>query len=114
MSYMIPHDMLYNPDHFKNCRLPDAPINDKLAFGFSVPGTHNFPTQFFEAKYVITCEPSPDLRGSGEMSIKLNDRFLAVKDQYFAFEQSFDMAMAPPLPSGNAPPPPPGRKWSII
>ena len=42
--YMIPHDMLYNPDHFKNCRLPNAPINDKLAFGFSVPGTHNFPT----------------------------------------------------------------------
>ena len=28
VSYMIPHDMLYNPDHFKNCRLPDAPIND--------------------------------------------------------------------------------------
>ena len=92
LCYMIPHDMLYNPDHFKNCRLPDAPINDKLAFGFSVPGTHNFPTQFFEAKYVITCEPFPQTYvGSGEMSIKLNDRFLAVRDQYFAFEQSFDM-----------------------
>ena len=25
------------------------------------------------------------------MSIKLNDQFLAVRDQYFAFEQSFDM-----------------------
>ena len=48
--------------------------------------------QFFEAKYVITCEPFPQTYvGSGEMSIKLNDRFLAVKDQYFAFEQSFDM-----------------------
>ena len=92
VSYMIPHDMLYNPDHFKNCRLPETPINDKLAFGFSVPGTHNFPTQFFEAKYVITCEPFPQTYvGSGEMSIKLNDRFLAVRDQYFAFEQSFDM-----------------------
>ena len=92
LCYMIPHDMLYNPDHFKNCRLPDAPINDKLAFGFSVPGTHNFPTQFFEAKYVITCEPFPQTYvGSGEMSIKLNDRFLAVRDQYFTFEKSFDM-----------------------
>ena len=92
VSYMIPHDMLYDPDHFKNCRLPDAPINDKLAFGFSVPGTHNFPTQFFEAKYVITCEPFPQTYvGSGEMSIKLNDRFLAVRDQYFTFEKSFDM-----------------------
>ena len=92
VSYMIPHDMLYNPDHFKNCCLPDAPINDKLAFGFSVPGTHNFPMQFFEAKYVITCEPFPQTYvGSGEMSIKLNDRFLAVRDQYFTFEKSFDM-----------------------
>ena len=92
LCYMIPHDMLYNPDHFKNCRLPDAPINDKLAFGFSVPGTHNFPMQFFEAKYVITCEPFPQTYvGSGEMSIKLNDRFLAVRDQYFTFEKSFDM-----------------------
>lgn len=92
LCYMIPHDMLYNPDHFKNCRLPETPINDKLAFGFSVPGTHNFPTQFFEAKYVITCEPFPQTYvGSGEMSIKLNDRFLAVRDQYFTFEKSFDM-----------------------
>ena len=92
VSYMIPHDMLYNPDHFKNCRLPETPINDKLAFGFSVPGTHNFPMQFFEAKYVITCEPFPQTYvGSGEMSIKLNDQFLAVRDQCFAFEQSFDM-----------------------
>ena len=92
LCYMIPHDMLYNPDHFKNCRLPDAPINDKLAFGFSVPGTHNFPMQFFEAKYVITCEPFPQTYvGSGEMSIKFNDRFLAVRDQYFTFEKSFDM-----------------------
>ena len=48
--------------------------------------------QFFEAKYVITCEPFPQTYvGSGEMSIKLNDQFLAVRDQYFAFEQSFDM-----------------------
>ena len=92
LCYMIPHDMLYNPDHFKNCRLPDAPINDKLAFGFSVPGTHNFPMQFFEAKYVITCEPFPQTYvGSGEMSIKLNERFLAAKDDAFTFEQSFDM-----------------------
>ena len=92
ISYIIPHDMLYNPDHFKNCRLPEAPINDKVAFGFSVPGTHDFPMQFFEAKYVITCDPFPQTyAGKGEMSIKLNDQFLAVKDQYFAYETSFDM-----------------------
>lgn len=92
VSYMIPHDMLYNPDHFKNCRLPEAPINDKLAFGFSVPGTHTFPTQFFEAKYVLTCDPFPQtFVNSGEMSSRFNERFLAVRDQYFTFEQSFDM-----------------------
>ena len=92
ISYMIPHDMLYCPDHFKNCQLPATPINDKLAFGFSVPGTHNFPMQFFEAKYVLTADPFPQtFVGSGEMSHKLNEMFLAVRDEYFAQEATFDM-----------------------
>lgn len=92
LSYMIPHDMLYCPDHFKNCLLPETPINDKLAFGFSVPGTHNFPMQFFEAKYVITADPFPQtFVGNGELSHKWNDRFLAVREQYFAQEATFDM-----------------------
>ena len=92
ISYMIPHDMLYCPDHFKNCLLPATSINDKLAFGFSVPGTHNFPMQFFEAKYVITADPFPQtFVGSGELSHKWNDRFLAVREQYFALEATFDM-----------------------
>ena len=92
ISYMIPHDMLYCPDHFKNCQLPETPINDKLAFGFSVPGTHNFPMQFFEAKYVLTAAPFPQtFVGSGELSHKWNDRFLAVRDEYFALEATFDM-----------------------
>lgn len=92
LSYMIPHDMLYCPDHFKNCLLPETPINDKLAFGFSVPGTHNFPMQFFEAKYVLTADPFPQtFVGKGELSHKWNDRFLAVREQYFALEATFDM-----------------------
>ena len=92
LSYMIPHDMLYCPDHFKNCLLPEMPINDKLAFGFSVPGTHNFPMQFFEAKYVLTADPFPQtFVGNGEMSHKLNERFLAVREQYFTQEATFDM-----------------------
>ncbi len=92
LSYMIPHDMLYCPDHFKNCLLPETPINDKLAFGFSVPGTHNFPMQFFEAKYVITADPFPQtFVGNGELSHRWNDRFLAVRDEYFAQEATFDM-----------------------
>ena len=92
LSYMIPHDMLYCPDHFKNCILPEMPINDKLAFGFSVPGTHNFPMQFFEAKYVLTADPFPQtFVGSGELSHRWNERFLAVRDEYFTQEATFDM-----------------------
>ena len=92
ISYMIPHDMLYCPDHFKNCQLPETPINDKLAFGFSVPGTHNFPMQFFEAKYVITADPFPQtFVGNGELSHRWNEMFLAVRDEYFAQEATFDM-----------------------
>ena len=92
ISYMIPHDMLYCSDHFKNCQLPETPINNKLSFGFSVPGTHEFPMQFFEAKYVITADPFPQTYvGNGEMSHKLNDMFLAVRDEYFALEETFDM-----------------------
>ena len=92
LSYMIPHDMLYCPDHFKNCLLPETPINDKLAFGFSVPGTHNFPMQFFEAKYVLTADPFPQtFVGNGELSHKLNERFLAVREESFALEATFDM-----------------------
>jgi len=92
LSYMIPHDMLYCPDHFKNCLLPETPINDKLAFGFSVPGTHNFPMQFFEAKYVLTADPFPQtFVGKGELSHKLNERFLAVREESFALEATFDM-----------------------
>ena len=92
ISYMIPHDMLYCPDHFKNCLLPETPINDKLAFGFSVPGTHNFPVQFFEAKYVLTADPFPQtFVGNGELSHRWNELFLAVRDEYFALEATFDM-----------------------
>lgn len=94
IAYMIPHDTLYCPDHFKNCQLPQTPINGKLAFGFSVPGTHYFPMQFFEAKYVLTADPFPLTHVNdpeNEMSHKLNDMFLAVRDEYFALEETFDM-----------------------
>ena len=94
ISYMIPHNMLYCPDHFKNCLLPEAPINAKLAFGFSVPGVHAFPMQFFEAKYVLTADPFPMAHVNdpeNEMSHKLNDLFLAVRDQYFKQVETFDM-----------------------
>ena len=94
VTYMIPHDMLYCSDHFKNCFLPETPINSKLSFGFSVPGTHYFPMQFFEAKYVLTADPFPLTHVNdpeNEMSHKLNEQFLAVRDEYFELEETFDM-----------------------
>ena len=43
VSYMIPHDMLYNPDHFKNCRLPDAPIKRQAGLRLLGPRHPQFP-----------------------------------------------------------------------
>lgn len=91
ISYMIPRYTLQPRPTSRTAACRRLSINDKLAFGFSVPGTHNFPMQFFEAKYVITCDPFPQTYAGGEMSIKLNERFLAAKDDAFTFEQSFDM-----------------------
>ena len=50
--------------------------------------------QFFEAKYVLTADPFPLTHVNdpeGEMSHKLNEMFLAVRDQYFELEQTIDM-----------------------
>lgn len=91
-AYMIPHDMLYCPDVFKYCALPNVQISDKLCFGFSILGTHDFPTGILDSKYVITADPFPQTYvNDGELSNKLNNLFLAEKDQYFAYETSFDM-----------------------
>ena len=91
-AYMIPHDMLYNADMFQYAALPDIRLQDKLTSGISIPGTHEFPVRFFEAKYVLTADPFPQtFVGSGELSHKWNDRFLAVRDEYFTQEATFDM-----------------------
>lgn len=92
-AYMIPNDMLYNPDHLRNCNLPDRPLTvNRLTESFSVPGTHSFPTQFFEAKYVLSADPHPNtFNGDGELSQILNARFLAVCEDHFEPVARFDM-----------------------
>ena len=90
-AYMIPHSMTYCPDTFKNVDLPDRPLEDKLSFGFGILGTHAFPTDLFEAKYVITADPFPWCYEVSSVAQKLNDQFLALKDTYFTYETSFDM-----------------------
>ena len=91
-AYMIPNDMFYNPDHFRNCDLPEQRLTGKLMDSFSVPGTHNFPMQFFEAKYVLTADPFPQTYVfEGELSHVFNQQFLALRDGCFAQVKSFDM-----------------------
>ena len=91
-AYMIPHDMLYNSDMFQYAALPDIQLQGKLSAGISIPGTHEFPVRFFEAKYVLTAEPFPQTFVSGgELSGRWNALFCAARDEHFAQAASFDM-----------------------
>ena len=91
-AYMIPHDMLYNSDMFQYAALPDIQLQGKLAAGISIPGTHEFPVRFFEAKYVLTAEPLPQTFVSGgELSGRWNALFCAARDEHFTQAASIDM-----------------------
>ena len=91
-AYMIPHDMLYNSDMFQYAALPDIQLQGKLAAGISIPGTHEFPVRFFEAKYGLTAEPLPQTFVSGgELSGRWNALFCAARDEHFTQAASFDM-----------------------
>ena len=91
-AYMIPHDMLYNSDIFQYAALPDIQLQGKLSAGISIPGTHEFPVRFFEAKYVLTAEPLPQTFVSGgELSGRWNALFCAARDEHFTQAVSFDM-----------------------
>lgn len=91
-AYMIPHDMLYNSDMFQYAALPDIQLQGKLAAGISIPGTHEFPVRFFEAKYVLTADPLPQTFVSGgELSGRWNALFCAARDEHFTQAASFDM-----------------------
>ena len=91
-AYMIPHDMLYNSDMFQYAALPDIQLQGKLTASISIPGTHEFPVRFFEAKYVLTAEPFPQTFVSGgEFSGRWNALFCAARDEHFTQAASFDM-----------------------
>ena len=77
VAYMIPDDMLYNPGHLRNCDLPSHALDGKLPDSFSVPGTHYFPTGFFDARYVVTADPFPlSLAPDTELGHRFNAVFL--------------------------------------
>lgn len=56
-AYMITHTNKYNPDKLRNYLLPDTYIQKYLPYGSAVLGTHKFPIELFEAKYIITTTP---------------------------------------------------------
>jgi hypothetical protein len=90
-AYVMPHNELYNPDLFRFCELPDQPLENVLSRGFDVLGTNPFPTELFDAKYVLTCTPFPTYNCVSGLSIKLNDMFLLLADEYFTPVEEFDM-----------------------
>lgn len=89
---MIPDDMLYNPGHLRNCDLPNHALDGKLPDSFSVPGTHSFPTGFFDAKYVITADPFPlSLAPDTELGHRFNAVFLQLRETTHQQVATFDM-----------------------
>ena len=90
-AYIIPHTNLYNPDIFRNVTLPDGHLRNKVSYGSAVLGTHKFPLELLEAKYVLTCEPFPKVNSSVKMCEKYDHLFQAVKDEKFSLVRTFDM-----------------------
>ena len=92
IAYMIPDDMLYNPGHLRNCNLPEHALDGRLPDSFSVPGTHTFPTGFFDAKYVLTADPFPlSLAPDTELGHRFNAVFLQLRDTTHQKVATFDM-----------------------
>lgn len=92
IAYMIPNDMLYNAGHVRNCQFPQRPLDGKMPDGFSVPGTHNFPMAFFEAKYVLTAEPFPlSLVPDSDLSHRFNEEFVELRGSTHQLAATFDM-----------------------
>lgn len=91
--YIIPHDDLYNPDLFKNVNLPDRSVCNKISFGFGVVGTHKFPTDLFDAKYVLTCVPYPNVSPETAAAQKLHNAFMdySKNTNKFKVAETFDM-----------------------
>ena len=92
VAYMIPDDMLYNPGHLRNCDLPNHALDGKLLDSFSVPGTHYFPTGFFDARYVVPADPFPlSLAPDTELGHRFNAVFLQLRETTHQQVATFDM-----------------------
>ena len=73
--YIIPHGEKYNPDIFRNFNLPEK-IDNKIAYGSAILGTHTFPVEFLTSKYILTCDPIDDADHSSISIVKNLDTAL--------------------------------------
>lgn len=90
-AYIIPHAFRYNPDIFRNINLPNMDLHSKVSYGFDVLGTHSFPVEIFDAKYVLTCKPFCALSNSKGLSEKLDSSFYNISSDKYKLAKTFDM-----------------------
>lgn len=89
---MIPDDMLYNPAICGTVTCPTMHWTASCRTAFSVPGTHSFPTGFFDARYVVTADPFPlSLAPDTELGHRFNAVFLQLRETTHQQVATFDM-----------------------
>lgn len=59
VAYIIASSGTINAEIFRNVKLPA--VSNKIASGCAPSGTGRFDVKFFDAKYIITCDPFEDL-----------------------------------------------------
>lgn len=87
-AYMINHNNAYNPDKFRNFYLPDKTISNYLPYGSAIIGTHSFPLELFESKYIITTDPFENVSIEGIYNDVFNK---LVSEGKFQLVKQFDM-----------------------
>lgn len=88
--YIIPRCDEYNPDIIRNIYLPRVGLREKIPYGSGVLGTHWFPTDIFDAKYVVTCNPFP-YKKSAQMALRYNELFNTISLPRFSCVKTFNM-----------------------
>ena len=87
-AYMITHNNMYNPDKFRNFYMPDKTISKYLPYGSAILGTHKFPVELFDAKYVITTYPFENVSIENVYNEVFNE---LVGEGKFKLVKTFDM-----------------------
>ena len=87
-AYMITHNNMYNPDKFRNFYMPDKTISKYLPYGSAILGTHKFPVELFDTKYVITTYPFENVSIENVYNGVFNE---LVGEGKFKLVKTFDM-----------------------